>query len=118
MRLRKGQYVRIEFTDHAEDCSEPLVFVVVGQVSVVSRRHVCVDTWFYADEEMPYDENVKRFVILRSTIRSLTQLVPADETLDSSCGRRSHATDRKQQSPSCPRPGSTAIESMGVVPEE
>lgn len=73
--MRVGQIWQIEFLDHVEDGSEPLSLVVYGRLSVVTRKHVCIDCWAYADPAVAYDSNCKRFTILRSTITRQVRLL-------------------------------------------
>lgn len=73
-RLRKGQVVAVEFEDHVEDGSQPELFVVYGEVSEVSRKFVCIDSWAYKDQKLDYDINEKRFTIVRSAISRIVWL--------------------------------------------
>lgn len=74
MQLRKGQLVAVTFLDHVEDGSEPMTFIVYGELSEVSKAHICVDCWCYYDPAVPHDANEKRYTILRSTILHVSQL--------------------------------------------
>ncbi len=77
--IRVGYVVAICFLDHVEDASEPEQFVVYGRVAEVARKHICVDCWAYLKLTEPYDLNVKRFTILRSTIQSWDRLHVKDD---------------------------------------
>ena len=68
MRFRKGTIMAVTFDDHCKDGSAPITFTVFGRVSKVSKEFVCLDTWAYADTNVPYDDNVERYTILRKTI--------------------------------------------------
>ena len=65
MRFRKGSIMAVTFDDHCKDGSVPITFTVFGRVS---KEFVCIDTWAYADTNVPYDSNVERYTILRKTI--------------------------------------------------
>ena len=78
-QMRVGQVWAIEFDDHVEDGSEPMRLVVYGRLGEVSRKHLCIDCWAYADASRPYDGNVKRFTICRSTVTRAVRLVEEAE---------------------------------------
>ena len=71
MKLREGKLMAIRFLDHVEDGSEPADFTVYGKVAKVADDYVCIDSWCYSDDKVPYDRNVKRFTILTSTIQKV-----------------------------------------------
>lgn len=74
MRLRRGQVVCVRLLDHVEDGSAPIEFDVYGRLGEVHPDCLCVDAWAYADRRKSTDDNVKRFTIVRSAIKSVTQL--------------------------------------------
>lgn len=76
MKLRTGQIVAIEFSDHVEAGSTPLRFIVYGRLSSVTRRALVIDSWRYSDSQYRHDKNEVRFTIVRSAIHSVTQLRP------------------------------------------
>ena len=73
--MKKGELYMIRFLDHVEDGKKPLPFEVFGRIMSVSKDHVTVASWDYANgkdrEEM---HNVKRFALVRSTIISAERL--------------------------------------------
>lgn len=78
MSLRRGQIVKVVFWDHVEGGSRPIKFAIYGELSAIDRRSICVDAWAYANGRRAHDpRNETRFTILRSTIESVTRLVPA-----------------------------------------
>lgn len=79
MVVRRNQIVAIEFSDHVQDGSKPIRFVVYGRVACVTRTAIVVDSWEYRDTKKPYDRNESRFTIVRSTIHKITRLVPTKE---------------------------------------
>lgn len=66
-RFKVGDRVNITFWDHAEDGSE-LLFEVSGRIGKITPQAYHIDTWRYANPEVPYDENVKRYSILKKAI--------------------------------------------------
>lgn len=74
-QFRKGMVVKVKFSDHVEDGSEPEEFIVFGQIAEVHRKYICVDSWKYANNVTEYDDNVKRFTLLRSTILEWKRLI-------------------------------------------
>ena len=75
MRFRKGTIVAVTFLDHCKNGSTPISFTVYGRVGAVGRASVCIDTWAYTDESVPYDEaNVERYTILRKVITGVRVL--------------------------------------------
>ena len=69
-----GQEVALTFLDHAEDANVPLEFILYGRVAISEDTHICIDSWAYADPDVEYDPNVKRFVIVRSAVTSMRVL--------------------------------------------
>ena len=49
--------------------------IVFGQIAEVNRKYICVDSWKYANNGISYDDNVKRFTLLRSTILEWKKLI-------------------------------------------
>ena len=74
MRLRKGQIVAVEFLDHCEGADAPIPFAVYGYLVSASRKSLTIDSWRYLDPVKPYDDNVKRFTIVRSAITRIAVL--------------------------------------------
>jgi len=78
-RFRVGMEVRVRFLDHVEDGSAPEDFTIYGRIGKVDRKYICIDCWAYTDANTAHDDNVKRFVILRSAIISWSKLVEEQE---------------------------------------
>lgn len=76
--IRKGQIVAVTFDDHTQGGDSPIRFVVYGEVAVVSRSHLAIDSWAYADKRERHDANETRYNILRSTIRKVVRLRPEE----------------------------------------
>lgn len=74
MRYYKGMVVEIEFSDHVEDGSEPMDFVVYGKIVQVEKRFLVIESWAYSDPKLIRDDNVKFWTILRSAIKNSYQL--------------------------------------------
>ena len=76
MRFRKGQVVEVEFLDHVEDSSTPLLFTLYGRIVKVDRKYLVVESWSYTDRDGDDgDTNVKTWTIVRSTITQAWRLV-------------------------------------------
>lgn len=86
-QFRKGMVVKVKFLDHVEDGSEPEEFVVFGQIAEVNRKYICVDSWKYANNGISYDDNVKRFTLLRSTILEWKKLIEEPDNGNSDATR-------------------------------
>jgi hypothetical protein len=86
-QFRKGMVVRVKFLDHVEDGSEPEEFIVFGQIAEVNRKYICVDSWKYANNGISYDDNVKRFTLLRSTILEWKKLIEEPDNGNSDATR-------------------------------
>jgi hypothetical protein len=79
--------VKVKFLDHVEDGSEPEEFIVFGQIAEVNRKYICVDSWKYANNGISYDDNVKRFTLLRSTILEWKKLIEEPDNGNSDATR-------------------------------
>lgn len=86
-QFRRGMVVRVKFLDHVEDGSEPEEFIVFGQIAEVNRKYICVDSWKYANNGISYDDNVKRFTLLRSTILEWKKLIEEPDNGNSDATR-------------------------------
>lgn len=86
-QFRKGMVVKVKFLDHVEDGSEPEEFIVFGQIAEVNRKYICVDSWKYANNGISYDDNVKRFTLLRSTILEWKKLIEEPDNGNSDATR-------------------------------
>lgn len=86
-QFRKGMVVKVKFLDHVEDGSEPGEFIVFGQIAEVNRKYICVDSWKYANNGISYDDNVKRFTLLRSTILEWKKLIEEPDNGNSDATR-------------------------------
>ena len=78
MRLRRGQVVEVEFLDHCEGGGVPIAFTVWGRLLTVDPVSITVAGWTYADKtaaQSPTDPNIKCWTVLRSTIKTIRQLV-------------------------------------------
>ena len=76
-RLRAGMLVRIVLRDHALQAeSTPPVFTVYGRVASLTKDVVIVDTWHYTDPNVPRDDDVESFTLVRRAIISVEELVP------------------------------------------
>ncbi len=91
-RCRVGQLIAVTFMDHSEDHDEPILFTVYGRVSKNARGHICIDCWEYANQDEPYDDNEKRFTIVKRAIQHLEVLkdCPAKP-----CRKSCHTTPNK-----------------------
>jgi hypothetical protein len=76
MQVRRGQLVSVLFSDHAEDSSKAIRFVVYGRVAEITRKTISIDCWEYEDTKQSYDDNVKRYTIVRAAVHKITQLGP------------------------------------------
>jgi hypothetical protein len=74
--LRRGQIVAVEFLDHIEGGTEPMRFVVYGELAAVGRKALSIDSWAYRDKALPHDRNERRFVIVRAAVQRITILQP------------------------------------------
>lgn len=72
---RIGEYLRVEFLDHAEGGDAPLPFVAIGRVSSLTRKSITLDSWYNADGTR--DSNTERVTLVRSTIARIDRLVIA-----------------------------------------
>ena len=79
MKLRRGQMVRIEFSDHAEGYSSAIRFLVYGRIASVKRDSITLYCWEYRNHKTPHDQNETRFTIVRAAIHKITRLVPFRE---------------------------------------
>ena len=77
--IRKNQLVAVEFSDHVQDGSRPIRFVVYGRVAHVTSTALVVDSWEYKDTRTKHDRNEQRYTIVRSAIHQVTRLVPVKE---------------------------------------
>lgn len=75
-RLRRGQIVAVEFDDHCQGGADPIRFVVYGELAEVTRSHLKIDSWAYADRRAAHDPNESRFTLVRAAVRRVTVLVP------------------------------------------
>ena len=83
MKLRIGQMVYVELIDHA-DGSNPIAFEAFGRIGRITRTAICLDSWRYPYSKNKYhknkyDHNWTRWTILRSAIKRVTQLRPAED---------------------------------------
>ena len=78
-KFKKGDIVAVTFSDHVEDGSEPIEFVVYGRVAAKTRLSLVVDCWEYLDAKTPYDSNEKRYTILRRVVSRVVVLEPRPE---------------------------------------
>jgi hypothetical protein len=69
-----GEILRVEFTDHAAG-PETIDFVAVGRCVFADDLQIVLDSWYYPDS-MTYDDNVERFALVRSCVRSVGVLRP------------------------------------------
>jgi len=77
MNLRRGHIIAVEFLDHVENGgNSPMRFIVYGRLSSITRSSMTVDCWAYANRKTKRDQNVTRYTIMRSAIKSVTRLVP------------------------------------------
>jgi len=73
-KLAVGQLVRIEFLDHCEDGTQPIVITVTGEVMrLTPRSHVVIRCWAL-DKNMYDPINDKVFTILLSTVTHIDRL--------------------------------------------
>jgi hypothetical protein len=79
MRLHKGHIVCVEFLDHIKGGSAPIPFAVYGRLAHVGKKSLSVDSWCHVDPKTPFDTNVDRVTIVRSTITKIVRLVPEKE---------------------------------------
>jgi hypothetical protein len=70
-KVKIGDIVVLTFLDHVEDGEGPILFCVAGRVSEVTRKHIAVCSWWYADQPHTVDENVKRFDIVRGAMKRI-----------------------------------------------
>lgn len=75
--LRRGQIVEVIFWDHAEGATKRFKCAAFGRVGKIERETIYLDAWTFASPRRAYErENVTRFAIIRSTIETITRLVP------------------------------------------
>ncbi len=77
MKPKAGQIVECSFLDHCEDHNEPMEFTVWGRIEKVGKKHLVIVSWSYSDNKTRDDYNEKKWVIVRSAITGLHQLVRA-----------------------------------------
>ena len=72
--MRVGNMVKIVFADHCEDGDQPLICTVYGVLTVQTREYIIVSSWTVDSDEATERVNNKRWVIIKSCIKSLVQL--------------------------------------------
>lgn len=79
MKPKAGQIVECTFLDHCEDHNEPIEFTVYGKIERVGKKHLVILSWAYTNKasDDKDDSNQKRWVIVRSAITGIFQLVRA-----------------------------------------
>lgn len=75
--LELGQVYEVTFLDHVEGGDEPIEFVVYGRLVDARSRSLTIDSWAYADLMLPFDSNVVRYTIVRSSVTKLVRMEPA-----------------------------------------
>ena len=79
MTIKLDAPIRVTFLDHCEDGSVPVVITAYGVLRERHRTHLVVDSWvpgFKVGTEN-YDQNVKRFVVVRACVTHIAALVEA-----------------------------------------
>ncbi len=78
MKLKRGQMLSIEFSDHVENGNHSIRFVVYGRLVSITRSALSVDSWAYAGRKHKHDHNQTRFTIVRSAIHRIARLVESE----------------------------------------
>ena len=76
--LRRGQVVAVQFYDHMQGGKRPVLCTAYGKVSGIAASCVVIDSWVVKGGKAMSSVNNERFCIVRSAIRSVTELVPRE----------------------------------------
>lgn len=73
--MKLGDIIKVTFDDHCEDGDKPMVFVVYGVLTKRASKYIIVKNWTTLGDAATDHANNKRWVIIRSCIRSMVRLV-------------------------------------------
>jgi len=79
--MKRGDDVRIDFIDHAEDTDDVIRFSVHGRIVSITEAKITVDCWHYAKGRYAYDDNIKRYSISRGSIERIL-IFEAEEVIE------------------------------------
>jgi len=72
--MRLGSIVKVVFEDHCEDGDQPLMCTVYGVLTGRARHYIIVSSWTVASDEATARVNNKRWIIIKSCIKSMVRL--------------------------------------------
>ena len=73
-RFYPNQEGRFLIWDHAKDTRESLLFHVYGRVREVHSKEIELEPWTYVEPDIPPDQNVEPYAILKDSVQEFTPL--------------------------------------------
>jgi len=73
--MKVGDIIKVTFIDHCEDGDRPMLCTVFGRLTKRAAKYMIIKSWEVAEGGETDRANNKRWVIIRSCVKSIVRMV-------------------------------------------